>query len=189
VDARARFVHCDPVINVITDPSRPWERGVAEGHRQSQFQGWDLLSGKIWPQIGGADRYLDVIGVNYYHNNQWIHGGPPIDMDHPLYKPFRTILAETYARYGKPIFIAETGIEGDRRASWMSYIQTEVAAAMKQGVPIEGICLYPIVNHPGWDDDRACENGLLGAQSVNGARSVHEPLAEVLKSQIDLEKW
>jgi hypothetical protein len=189
VDARARFVHCDPVINVITDPSRPWERGVAEGHRQSQFQGWDLLSGKIWPQIGGADPYLDIIGVNYYHNNQWIHGGPPIDMDHPLYKPFRTILTETYARYGKQIFIAETGIEGDRRASWMSYIQTEVAAAMKQGVPIEGICLYPIVNHPGWDDDRACENGLLGAQLINGERSVHQPLAQVLKHQRNMGKW
>ncbi|KXG86296.1 glycosyltransferase family 4 protein [Agrobacterium bohemicum] len=189
VDSRARFVHCDPVINVITDPSRPWERGVAEGHRQSQFQGWDLLSGRIWPQIGGADKYLDIIGVNYYHNNQWIHGGLPIDMDHPLYKPFRTILTETYARYGKPIFIAETGIEGDRRASWMSYIHTEVTAAMRQGVPIEGICLYPILNHPGWDDDRACENGLLGARFFNGKRSVHQPLAEILKHQINLEKW
>ncbi len=181
VDPRARFVHCDPIINVITDPSRPWERPTAEGHRQSQFQGWDLLSGRMWPQIGGADKYLDIIGVNYYFNNQWIHGGPPIDMDHPLYKPFRTILVETYARYGKPIFIAETGIEGDRRASWMTYIQTEVEAAMKQGVPIEGICLYPIVNHPGWDDDRACENGLLSAGLVNEGREVYAPLAEVLR--------
>ncbi|UHS62144.1 glycosyltransferase [Agrobacterium vaccinii] len=181
VEPRARFVHCDPVINVITDPSRPWERGVAEGHRQSQFQGWDLLSGRMWPQIGGHEKYLDIVGVNYYHNNQWIHGGPPIDMDHPLYKPFRTILTETYARYGKPIFIAETGIEGDRRASWMSYIQQEVTAAMKCGVPVEGICLYPIVNHPGWDDDRACENGLLAAQFTDGKRDVYEPLAKALK--------
>ncbi len=180
VEPRARFVHCDPVINVITDPSRAWERGVAEGHRQSQFQGWDLLSGRMWPQIGGHKKYLDIVGVNYYHNNQWIHGGPPIDMDHPLYKPFRTILTETYARYGKPIFIAETGIEGDRRASWMTYIQQEVTAAMKRGVPVEGICLYPVVNHPGWDDDRACENGLLAAQFAHGKRDVYEPLANVL---------
>lgn len=180
VDPRARFVHCDPVINVMTDPGRPWERGVAEGHRQSQFQGWDLVAGRMWPQIGGAEHYLDIVGVNYYHNNQWIHGGPPIDMDHPLYKPFRTILTETYARYGKPIFIAETGIEGDRRASWMAYIHQEVKAAMHQGVPIEGICLYPIVNHPGWDDDRACENGLLSAKPENGKRSVYTPLADLL---------
>lgn len=180
VDPRARFVHCDPVINVVWDPSRPWERLAAEGHRQSQFQGWDLLAGRMWPQIGGTEKYLDIIGVNYYHNNQWIHGGPPIDMDHPLYKPLRTILIETYARYGKPMFIAETGIEGDRRAGWIEYIDAEVRAAVNAGVPIEGICLYPIVNHPGWDDDRACENGLLSARISNGVRCEYEPLSRAI---------
>ncbi|KQV38035.1 MULTISPECIES: glycosyltransferase [unclassified Rhizobium] len=181
VDARARFVHCDPVINVVWEPSRPWERLAAEGHRQSQFQGWDLLAGRMWPQIGGTEKYLDIIGVNYYHNNQWIHGGPPIDMDHPLYKPLRTILIETYARYGKPMFIAETGIEGDRRAGWIEYVDAEVRAAVNAGVPIEGICLYPIVNHPGWDDDRACENGLLSARISNGERCEYEPLSRAIR--------
>ncbi|WP_244481250.1 glycosyltransferase family 4 protein [Rhizobium sp. Leaf371] len=180
VDPRARFVHCDPVINVITDPSRPWETPVAEGHRQSQFQGWDLLSGRMWPQIGGAERYLDVIGVNYYFNNQWIHGGPPIDIGHPLYKPLRTILIETYARYGKPMMIAETGIEDDRRAAWFTYVAQEALAAMKAGVPLEGLCLYPIVNHAGWDDKRPCQNGLLSAGMTAEGRRVHEPLAAAI---------
>jgi glycosyltransferase involved in cell wall biosynthesis len=184
VDPRARFVHCDPVINVVTDPSRPWERRVAEGHRQSQFQGWDLLAGRLWPQIGGAERYLDVVGVNYYHNNQWIHGGPPIEWDHPMYKPFRTILMETYGRYGKPIFIAETGTEGLRRPDWFAYICSEVRAAMSAGVPIEGVCLYPIVDHPGWDDDRACENGLLASLPSDGARTAYRPLADAIRRQI-----
>lgn len=182
VDGRARFVHCDPVINVVTDPSKPWERRIAEGHRQSQFQGWDLLAGHMWPQIGGAEHYLDIVGVNYYHNNQWIHGGPPIDIGHPLYKPFRTILMETYARYGKPIFIAETGIEAERRPEWISYIYKEVTAAMKAGVPVEGICLYPILNHAGWDDDRACENGLLSSSEVLGRREVYKPLSNALRA-------
>lgn len=180
VEPRARFVHCDPVINVVTDPSRPWERGVAEGHRLSQFQGWDLLAGRMWPQIGGAETYLDIVGVNYYHNNQWIHGGPPIDTDHPLYKPLHTILAETYARYGKPIFIAETGIEGDRRESWIRYVYSEVLAAMDAGVPVEAICLYPIVDHLGWDNDRACENGLLSRVPSLDGRVVHSALSRAL---------
>jgi glycosyltransferase involved in cell wall biosynthesis len=180
VDPRARFVHCDPVINVITDPGRPWEAQVAEGHRQSQFQGFDLLSGRMWPQIGGADRYLDIIGVNYYFNNQWIHGGPPIDIGHPLYKPLRTILIETYARYGKPMMIAETGIEDDRRAAWFTYVASEALAAMRAGVPLEGLCLYPIVNHAGWDDRRACQNGLLSASLAAEGRPVHTPLAEAM---------
>jgi hypothetical protein len=182
VDPRARFIHCDPVINVVTHPSRPFERGFADGHRRSQFQGWDLLSGRLWPQIGGADRYLDIIGVNYYHNNQWIHGGPPIDSDHALYKPLRRILVETFARYGKPIFIAETGIEAERRPHWMEYVGAEVRAAMAAGVPIEGICWYPIINHPGWDDDRPCENGLLSTERLDGRRRVYEPLAEALRN-------
>lgn len=181
VDPRARFVHCDPVINVVTDPARKWERRVAEGHRQSQYQGWDLIAGRMWPQIGGAEKYLDIVGVNYYHNNQWIHGGPPIDMDHPLYKPLRTILIETYARYGKPVFIAETGIEAERRASWIAYVYAEVRAAMKAGVPIEGICLYPIISHLGWDDERPCDNGLLSAQFEKSGRQEYEPLARALR--------
>ena len=183
VDPRARFVHCDPVINVITDPGRPWERGVAEGHRQSQFQGWDLLAGRMWPQIGGAEKYLDIVGVNYYHNNQWIHGGPPIDLGHPLYKPFRAILIETYARYGKAIFVAETGIEAERRPEWLRYVAQEVRAAMRAGVPMEGVCLYPVVNHPGWDDDRDCHNGLFSATSINGERAVYTPLGDVLAEE------
>lgn len=180
VDPRSRFVHCDPVINVVPDPSRPWQRRVAEGHRQSQFQGWDLISGHIWPQIGGAEKYLDIVGVNYYYNNQWVHGGPPIDVDHSLYKPLRTLLIETYARYGRPIFIAETGIEADRRASWITYVYAEAKAAMNVGVPIEGICLYPIVNHRGWDDGRMCHNGLLSEHFTGSGREVDEPFARAL---------
>ncbi len=182
VDPRARFVHCDPVINVITDPSRLWQRREAEGHRQSQFQGWDLLAGRLWPQIGGADKYLDIVGVNYYHNNQWVHGGPPIDRGHCLYKPLRNILSETFARYGKPLFVAETGIEAEKRPEWIMYVYKEVKAAIAAGVPIEGICLYPIVNHLGWDDDRPCENGLLSSVLVGSERVAHKPLQKALLS-------
>ncbi len=181
VDARARFVHCDPVINVVSHPSRPWEAGTAEGHRQSQFQGWDLIGGRMWPQIGGDERYLDIIGVNYYFNNQWIHGGPPLDIGHPLYKPLRQILVETYARYGRPMLIAETGIEADRRVSWFDYVCTEAQAAMRSGVPLEGLCLYPVVNHPGWDDDRACENGLLSSEVTSTGRIAYKPLATAIE--------
>ncbi len=181
VDPRARFVHCDPVINVITDPSRPWEIGMAEGHRQSQFQGWDLIAGRIWPQIGGSERFLDIIGVNYYFNNQWIHGGPPIDIGHALYKPLSKILVETYARYGKPMLIAETGIEDDRRAEWFDYVWDEADKAMASGVPLEGLCLYPIVNHPGWDDGRSCNNGLLSHDMIATGREIYRPFADAIE--------
>ena len=119
-----------------------------------------------------------MIGVNYYANNQWIHGEGPIEVEHALYRPFRYLLIETYARYGRPIFVAETGTEGDRRASWLAYVCAEVEAAMRAGVPVEGICLYPVLDHPGWDNDRYCPNGLLHME-----RTAHAPLAEELARQ------
>ena len=37
-----------------------------------------MLSGRAEPQLGGAPKYLDVMGLNFYHSNQWEHeGGPP----------------------------------------------------------------------------------------------------------------
>ncbi|TVV72132.1 glycosyltransferase family 4 protein [Sphingomonas solaris] len=183
VDPAARFVHADPVINVITDPHHPRDAPFAEGHRQAQFQGWDLIAGRMWPQIGGRPELLDIVGVNYYHNNQWIHGGPPIDRHHPLTKPFHRILAETYARYGRPVMIAETGIEGDARAEWLAHVCNEVRVAERLGVPIAGLCLYPVLDHPGWDDDRPCPNGLLHTTVCGGARNTDRAYAAELARQ------
>ncbi|MET0270503.1 MAG: glycosyltransferase [Sphingomonas sp.] len=180
VDAAARFVHADPVINVVTDPARPWEAAHAEGHRLAQYQGWDMLAGRSWPQIGGRPALLDIVGVNFYHNNQWVHGGPPLAWDDPRSKPFHAILAETYARYGRPIFVAETGIEGDARETWLRMILREVDHAIALGVPVEGVCLYPILDHPGWDDDRYCPNGLLACSPRAAERVAHPGLVAAI---------
>ena len=61
-----------------------------------------MIAGRLWPQIGGEPKLLDIVGVNYYHDNQWIHGGPPIDDRPRFHRPFRNFLTETYARYGRP---------------------------------------------------------------------------------------
>ncbi|HEV7255704.1 MAG TPA: glycosyltransferase [Mesorhizobium sp.] len=183
VDPDARFVHCDPAVNILRNPDRPHEHEDADHYHELQFQSWEMLAGRIWPQLGGSPRHLDVLGVNYYHNNQWFHHGGAIDIGHPLYKPFSRILVELYARFGRPILIAETGIEAERRPSWLRYIGSEVRRAIEAGVPVQGICLYPIANHPGWDDDRDCPNGLFSAQVSAGRRQVHEPLAAELANQ------
>ncbi|WP_428332149.1 glycosyl transferase family 1 [Novosphingobium sp.] len=182
VDPAARFVHADPVINVVTDPSRPQDAPGAEGHRLAQYQAWDMIGGKAWPQIGGRPELLDIVGVNFYHNNQWIHGGAPLAFDHPLSRPLHAVLADVYARYGRPIFIAETGIEGSARPAWLRMILREVQRAQALGVPIEGICLYPILDHPGWDDDRYCPNGLLACSKEAGERVAYPALAEVIRA-------
>src|SRR5206468_5948360 len=111
VDALARFVHVDPIIHVIADPEYPEERGEAEAYRLSQFQAWDMLAGRIWPELGGQDKYLDIIGVNFYPHNQWVYNlkgirrigkFKPLKRGHPSYRPFRRMLQEVDERYHRP---------------------------------------------------------------------------------------
>jgi hypothetical protein len=180
---RARFVQCEPAIHIAADPSRPQDRAAAEGFRLFQFQTLDMLSGRAFRQLGGGPAYVDIVGVNYYNNNQWVHNGRTIWPGDVLYRPFREILREFFERYRCPVLVAETGCEGDDRPHWFRYICGEARAAIGQGVPLEGICLYPVANHPGWDDDRHCPNGLLGYPDSEGRREVFRPLALELARQ------
>jgi hypothetical protein len=103
--------------------------------------------------------------------------------DEPEYKPLRRILFEVYERYGRPMFIAETSIENEERVDWFRYVSGEAFAAIEDGIPLHGICWYPIVNHPGWVDDRHCQNGLWGYCDEAGDRALYAPLAEELSRQ------
>ena len=184
IDPRTRIAQIDPLINVLpADPSNPEQVKAAESYRLSQYEAWDMLAGRQKPELGGAEKYLGIIGGNYYVHNQWILGGSFIDQDNPRYRPFREMLNEVYQRYRRPLFIAETGIEDDLRPSWFRYVCGEALAAIQNGVELEGICLYPIVNHPGWADDRHCYNGLWDYPDENGNRKIYQPLADELQHQ------
>lgn len=184
VNPRTRIAQIDPIIHVLPgDPDDPKQRQDAENYRLSQYATFDMLAGNLKPHLGGKKEYLDIIGVNYYVHNQWILGGSFIEPTNPRYRPFRNMVKEFHDRYQRPLFIAETGIEDDARPWWFRYVCTEVRAAMRAGSQVEGICLYPIVNHPGWVDDRHCYSGLWDYPNENGDREIHEPLARELKRQ------
>jgi hypothetical protein len=172
-----RLVSPEPVIHIIGDPARPDDVHEAEAYRTSMFEAWDMVSGRLHPELGGKEQFLDVIGINYYDRNQWWNHGKTIRRGDPHYRPFREILQEVYGRYRRPMFISETGTEDAERPGWFAYIREEVAAAQQAGVPIQGICVYPILNHPGWDDNRHCYNGLWDYAQADGSREIYQPLA------------
>jgi hypothetical protein len=185
VDPSARIVHTDPVINVIAHPARPFDRGPAEDYRLAQFEAMDMLAGRARPELGGAPRYVDLIGLNYYYDNQWYyHLGRKLPRDDPAYRPLHELLREWALRYRRPMLLAETGIEGNLRAPWLRWVSTEVARARTEGLDIRGICLYPIVNHPGWTNDRHCQNGLWDYPDAAGHREIYAPLAKELRHQM-----
>ena len=183
VAPEAQFLHAEPLIRVIEHPNRPQDRLAAEAYSHSQFQAWNMLMGREWPQLGGADKYVSNLGLNYYPSNQWIYHGRKLRRTEPLYQPLRELLVDMYAHFQRPIVISETGTEGRDRPHWLSYVLDEVHAAMQEGVPIEGVCLYPILNHPGWDNDRHCTNGLWDYADDEGNRQIYKPLATELQLQ------
>lgn len=189
VDPRARVVHTDPVFWVVPHPDRLVDAPAARAYNEAQFEAWDMLAGRAAPEFGGSPHVLDIVGVNYYSNNQWVWAGPlafrneVLGPDHPGYRALHSLLSEVHARYGRPLFVAETGIEGDARPAWLRYVADEVRAAQRGGVSVEGLCLYPVVDHPGWDDDRYCPNGLWGYADAAGDRPAYEPLLAELRWQ------
>mgnify|MGYP001770958525 CR=1 FL=1 len=55
--------------------------------------------------------------------------------------------------------------------------------ALEAGIPVQGVCLYPVTDYPAWDDDRHCPTGLLSHPKPGGSREVYGPLAEELRRQ------
>jgi hypothetical protein len=182
VDPRARLMWAEPLINVVDHG----EDAVAAAQATAgQFEAMDMIAGLSAPELGGRPEYLDLVGLNYYPHNQWYYEGPTIPMGHHAYRDLASMLVEVGTRYGRPVLLAETGAEGSGRASWLHYVCGEVARAAEMGVRMEGVCLYPIVQYPGWDNERRCETGLFGYPDIRGRRPVFDPLLLELERQED----
>jgi beta-glucosidase/6-phospho-beta-glucosidase/beta-galactosidase len=183
VNPAIRIFQIDPIINVVPRSSRPDDVRNAEGYRVSQFESWDMILGRTQPELGGREDLIDVIGVNYYIHNQFVWQGHLIVPSDPRYRHVSAMLQETFDRYRRPVFVAETGIEDEARPAWLRYMFKEVLTAKAAGVPVEGLCIYPILNHPGWDDDRHCHNGMFDYADADGHREVFAPLADEVARQ------
>jgi hypothetical protein len=180
---QAAFVWADPLIHVAPKDHSRKERDAAEQLRLGQFQAYDWLMGRDQSELGGREDFVTVVGVNFYPHNQWYLDGPTIPMGHHEYRPLADMLVEVGERYGKPVFISETGAEGSGRPAWFHYVCDEVRAAQRRGTAIEGICLYPVTAYPGWDNSRHCDVGLLSPVESDGKRKVYRPLYEELQRQ------
>ena len=90
-----------------------------------------------------------------------------------------------YQRYKRPIVITETSHSQEHRPNWIEYIGNEVSKTIEAGIPLIGICLYPIIDRPDWDfPDTWHGAGLWDMELVNGLgkeRKLYMPYADELK--------
>ena len=173
---QSTIVWAEPLIHVAPhDQRRETVRG-AKANLQGMYEAYDWITGLARPELGGDPSLVDVVGWNFYPHNQWYWKGPTIPMGHHEYRPLADLLVEMAERYGKPMFLSETGAEGTGKASWLHYVCSEVREAIGRGVDMRGICWYPITAYPGWDNSRHAETGLLSSVVADGSRHVDEKL-------------
>jgi hypothetical protein len=155
VDRRARFVYPEPTIHVVAPPGRPDFQRNANAHVQSQYEAWDMVGGWLSPELGGRPDYLDILGSNFYATNEWrTENDARIPWDSippdPQWRPLHLLLEDLWIRYQRPFFLAETSHIGEGRGKWISEVAREVYLARQNDIPVEGICLYPVVDRYDW---------------------------------------
>jgi beta-glucosidase/6-phospho-beta-glucosidase/beta-galactosidase len=183
----AVLVSAEPLVHIAPRSHRRGDVRVAETARAGQYEAYDWILGRAEPELGGDPSLVDVIGVNFYPHNQWYaDDGATIPMGHHEYRPLSDMLVEATERFGKPLFLSETGAEGSARPSWLHYVCSEVRDAMSRGTAIEGICWYPITAYPGWDNSRHAEAGLFSTITADGSRHVDQRLLEEYQAQREL---
>ena len=72
-DPTVRIMTTEPLTSTVPpmDADEELIQHAAE-IQEHQFQVSDILSGLMCPELGGKPEYLDIMGFNYYYNNQWI---------------------------------------------------------------------------------------------------------------------
>uniref|UniRef100_Q02C54 Beta-glucosidase n=1 Tax=Solibacter usitatus (strain Ellin6076) TaxID=234267 RepID=Q02C54_SOLUE len=166
VTPEARLVSPEPLIHTVPPINRPCQTDAADRQNESQFEAWDMLSGRAAPELGGSERYLDIVGLNFYAANQWeVLGGRKLHWDagsnDPRWMRLHKLIEGVYRRYGRPLFLAETSHYGIGRAPWVDEIAVECVETLRLGVPLEGVCLYPILDRFDWEDSQHWHNSGL----------------------------
>lgn len=197
VEPRARIVHTDPLIHAVAPPHRPDLLQAAHDRNESQFQALDMLVGRLAPELGGHPRYLDILGFNFYPENQEDMLRVTLARSDPGWVDLSDLLAEAYERYRRPFFLSETSANGPMRGPWLEYVTAEAIRLLERGLPFLGVCLYPITSAPHWDTGLYQAFGLWDLEpQPDGhlARVLNEPVAAALRAaqerlRLHEEKW
>ena len=189
-DPGIRLLTTEPLVNIVPPPrASPQHVRHARNAHRDQFQATDMLCGRLSPELGGSPELLDIVGFNYYYDNQWqLHpygklgwNDPAMD---PRWRPLRSLLHDAYKRYRRPFVITETSHPGEDRPLWWQMIGQECAAVIRKGLPLWGSCIYPIIDRPDWDHlDQWHQSGLWDADlTLPGppARVLDQPTATAL---------
>jgi hypothetical protein len=183
----ARMVSVDPFCRIVpANSGYPEVERAEEFNSKAVFESWDMLAGRLMPELGGSLRHLDIVGVNYYPNNQWImdETWATLTPDDPRRMPLRHIARTVWNRYGREIIFTETSAVGDERPSWIKEIVSETEAMQALHIPVAGVCWYPVLEMPEWHNSATWTTmGLWDLDHKNGSmrRIPYKPALRALR--------
>ena len=184
----ARMVHIDPLIWVVPPCDRP---DLAEAARRESYDdayiAWDIISGLKHPEYGGSPDLIDILGFNNYSFGQmeYREGGPhcPLEPGDDRIRSVCELVEEAWRKYQRPCIIAETSGRGLGRPKWLDDIATESLAAIRRGVDLHGVCLFPAVDMADWHTGEWLQMGLADVQPLSTGtlmRTLNVPYVDAL---------
>jgi hypothetical protein len=184
---KARMVNVDPICHVVPPRNRPELAAETKQYNEAAvFESWDMLCGRLLPELGGTREHLDIPGFNYYWTNQWEIGKDeqPLGERDLRRIPLRDLVRRVWGRYGGELLITETAHVAGLRARWLNCVAREARAVLDDGIPLRGVCLYPILAMPEWHmRHQWTPMGLwdLDYDSPALKRKIHVPMLEALQ--------
>ncbi len=195
-DVNVAFIHTDPYM--FRQPLRKKnlaEKKFCEDFNENvRFQSWDMISGRLHPELGGEPKYLNILGVNYYFYNQQqvgINGDRfsfrSIALNNKIRQTLPEIFRLLFKRYKVPIMIAETGSYRSRREAWWKYVLEETDKAVGESLPILGVCAYPTLDIKRGAGFIIPQSGLFDFDQKDPTlkRIPHQPSLKVIQDYIE----
>ncbi len=183
VDPRCRILTIEPLIRVHGHGDSDF--GHIARMNNDQFQAMDIIGGRMCPELGGREEYLDLLGFNYYYNGQWRDGVVPLPWPEPEGEarrvPLHQLLLQAHLRYRRPFFLSETGHFGEGRVPWLEEIAGEVEQVLAATDDFFGVCIYPVLDRPDWDDLTSYSNCGLWDLDAENNRIPHVPSIELVQ--------
>jgi beta-glucosidase/6-phospho-beta-glucosidase/beta-galactosidase len=191
VDPEARMVHIDPLINVVAPRDRPDLADEAEHEMfEDTFYAWDVLAGLRHPELGGSPDMLDIVGVNCYSFGQmeYRENGPHASLQphDERIRPLGELLTFAWERYRRPMIIGETSGLGGGREEWLNDVVEEALAAVRNGIDLHGVCLFPAVDMPDWHTGEWLHNGICDLEPAEDGRLTRVPFQPFVE---ELRRW
>ncbi|TKK70398.1 amine oxidase [Ilyomonas limi] len=190
-DPDVRILTTEPLTSIVPELDAD-EEGIekAAALHELQFQVTEMLCGFMCPELGGKPEYLDILGFNYYHNNQWVADTGQFlpwgnENNDPRWQPLSDLMYKAYKRYNRPFVLTETSHPGVHRPEWLTFVAASCAKLLREGLPLWGICWYPIIDRPDWDHMQPWHRSgvwdILPDDMGSLRRVLHQPTAIALR--------